>query len=199
MRTSVPGIGPRLAQRLHDELGISTLEELETAAHDGRLAGIGGFGEKRVAGIRDALATRLRQRIATARATPRGDHGADLGQPPVAELLDVDREYLEQAEAGTLHLIAPRRFNPKRKAWLPVLHVQREGRHYTALFSNTARAHQQGRTHDWVILYIDGTDGESQYTVVTQLSGPLGGRRVVRGRESECAEYYRTHGGLAEV
>lgn len=197
--TSVPGIGPRLAQRLHDELGISTLEELETAAHDGRLAGIGGFGEKRVAGIRDALATRLRQRIATARATPRGDGGAYVGQPSVAELLDVDSEYLEQAEAGTLHLIAPRRFNPKRKAWLPVLHVQRGERHYTALFSNTARAHQQGRTHDWVILYIDGTDGESQFTVVTQLSGPLGGRRVVRGRESECAEYYRTHGGLAKA
>lgn len=188
--TSVPGIGPRLAQRLHDELGISTLEELETAAHDGRLARAGGFGEKRVAGIRDALATRLRQRIAPARATPRGEGGEVVAEPPVAELLDADREYREQAEAGTLHLIAPRRFNPKRRAWLPVLHTQRGERHYTALFSNTARAHQQGRTHDWVVLYFDGGGGERQHTVVTQLSGALGGRRVVRGREQECAAYY---------
>ncbi|MFP5354466.1 MAG: helix-hairpin-helix domain-containing protein [Gemmatimonadota bacterium] len=194
--TSVPGVGPKLAQRLHDELGIATLEALEAAAHDGRLAKTPGFGEKRVAGIRDALATRLGRRRTGAQTTARDDGGGEYGregEPTVAELLDVDREYREASEAGTLHLIAPRRFNPGRKAWLPVLHTAREGRHYTALFSNTARAHQQGRTHDWVVLYFDGADGERQHTVVTQPSGPLAGRRVVRGRERECAEYYREH------
>src|SRR5262249_53425526 len=45
---SVPGVGPRLAARLHRELGIDTLEELEAAAHDGRLAKLAGFGGKRV-------------------------------------------------------------------------------------------------------------------------------------------------------
>src|SRR5512135_2024803 len=34
---SVPGIGKGLAARLHRELGIDTLEQLESAAHDGRL------------------------------------------------------------------------------------------------------------------------------------------------------------------
>lgn len=34
---SVPGIGRTLAGRLHHELGIDTLEDLEAAAHDGRL------------------------------------------------------------------------------------------------------------------------------------------------------------------
>lgn len=45
---SVPGIGERTAQRIHDTLGIATLEELEIAAHDGRLARI-GVGAKRLA------------------------------------------------------------------------------------------------------------------------------------------------------
>lgn len=189
---SVPGIGPKLAQRLHDELGIATLEALEAAAHDGRLAKTPGFGDKRVAGIRDALATRLRRRRTLAPAHEEGE------EPSVAELLDVDREYRAASEAGILHLIAPRRFNPAKKAWLPVLHTQRAGRHYTALFSNTARAHQQGRTRDWVVLYFDGGDGERQHTVVTESTGPLAGRRVVRGRERECAEHYRAHGAERE-
>ena len=84
--------------------------------------------------------------------------------------------------------------NPERVAWLPVLHTDRGDRHYTALFSNTPRAHALGRTHDWVVLYADGTREERQYTVVTAFRGILKGRRVVRGREAECAEYYHARG-----
>ena len=47
---SVPGIGEALAKRLHEDLEIDTLEELEVAAHDGRLADIEGVGEKKLAG-----------------------------------------------------------------------------------------------------------------------------------------------------
>src|SRR5437588_1917727 len=32
---SIPGVGPRLARQVHDELGVTTLEGLEMAAHDG--------------------------------------------------------------------------------------------------------------------------------------------------------------------
>jgi putative hydrolase len=176
---SVPGIGSRLAERLHDELGIDTLEELETAAHDGRLEDIAGFGAKRLAGIRDSLAHRLARVRPWAPVDP-------SARPPVEELLDVDREYRERAEAGTLPLIAPRRFNPKGERWLPILHATRGGRHYTALFSNTARAHRLGRTRDWVVIYADSERGEAQATVVTATHGPLRGRRIVRGREAEC-------------
>ena len=183
--SSVPGIGRTLAERLHEQLEIETLEELEAAAHDGRLAGLPGFGEKRLAGVRDALATRLARR-----RTPRPPDAAADERPTVDELLDVDREYRAAARAGRLHRIAPRRFNPGRRAWLPVMHTWRDGRHYTALYSNTARAHQLGRTHDWVVLYFDGQDGERQHTVVTATSGPLKGQRIVRGRESECAAFY---------
>jgi hypothetical protein len=178
---SVPGIGHTLAERIHDHLGIESLEQLELTANDGRLAGIAGFGAKRVAGIRDALATRLRARR-------RHD---DEAPPSVDELLDVDNEYQERAARGDLPTIAPRRFNPAGERWLPILHTARGDRHYTALFSNTATAHRLRRTHDWVVIYFDGRDGDHQCTVVTELKGPLARRRVVRGRESECIAHYR--------
>lgn len=176
--TTVPGIGRRLAERLHGELGIHTLEDLEAAAHDGRLATIAGFGPKRLAGIRDSLAHRL------GRIRPQPAHRPP--QVPVSELLDVDREYREAAAAGTLQRIAPRRFNPTGEAWLPVLHTRRGSRRYTALYSNTAHAHQTGKTRDWVVLYVDGAAGERQYTVLTASRGPLRGSRIVAGREHEC-------------
>jgi hypothetical protein len=116
--------------------------------------------------------------------------GPEVDQPPVSELLDVDREYREKAAKGALRTIAPRRFNPEHKAWLPVLHTRRGKRHYTALFSNTARAHAMGRTRDWVVLYYDGGQGERQCTVITSQRGPLEGKRIVRGREAECFDYY---------
>lgn len=180
---SVPGIGRRLADRLHEDLGIETLAALEAAAHDGRLATIAGFGEKRLAGIRDSLAHRLGRLRAL--APPRA-------LPDVAELLDVDREYRREAEAGALPLIAPRRFNPAGEKWLPVLHTQRGARRYTALFSNTARAHQAGKTRDWVVIYDDDPAGEQQCTVITASRGPLRGQRVVAGREGECAARARS-------
>ncbi len=113
--------------------------------------------------------------------------------PAVAELLDVDREYRERATAGTLRRIAPRRFNPSGEAWLPVLHTRRGDADYTALYSNTARAHELGTTKDWVVIYRDDGDGGGQWTVVTATSGALAGARVVRGREAECAHYYAEH------
>ena len=94
--------------------------------------------------------------------------------------------------AGRMPLIAPRRFNPEGEAWLAILHTQRGDRSYTALFSNTARAHQLGRTRDWVVIYQElRHDAGRTNTVVTGWRGALQGRRVVRGREVECAAYYR--------
>jgi hypothetical protein len=179
---SVPGIGRVLAERLHDELGLESLADLEAAAHDGRLETIAGFGAKRLAGIRDSLA----QRLGRLRVPPRLE-----ARPRVAELLDVDREYREKVAAGQLQRIAPRRFNPTGESWLPILHTRRGNRRYTALFSNTARAHRLGKTGDWVVLYGDTGAGESRHTVITAAFGPLRGRRVVAGREAECLTVYK--------
>lgn len=179
---TVPGIGRRTAERLHRDLGLETLEDLEAAAADGRLSTVAGIGEKRLAGIRDSLAHRLGR----VRRPP-----APAQEPPaVDELLDVDREYREKAAASLLPRIAPRRFNPGGGAWLPVLHTLRGERHYTALFSNSARAHAQGATRDWVVLYYDSGEAEGRSTVITARRGPLRGRRILPGREAECAEHY---------
>lgn len=180
---SIPGIGPALARRLHEVGHYETLQELEAAAHDGRLVTVPGIGLRRAAVIRSAVADmfgRVRPRLPLRRDEP----GIDI-------LLDVDRDYREKTEADTLPKIAPKRFNPTREAWLPVLHARRDPWEFTALFSNTARAHELGRQKDWVVIYASrpGED-EIQRTVVTEHRGPLAGRRVVRGREAECRQYY---------
>lgn len=183
--TTIPGIGPELAERVHQALGIETLEEIELAAHDGRLATVHGFGARRIRGVRESLGGRLGR-------TGRALHVAPSASvPPVAELLDVDREYREAAAAGRLRCIAPRRFNPQHRSWLPILHTERGDRHYTATFSNTWRAHQRGRTDDWVVIYCDDDDGgRQQATVVTETRGAMAGRRIVRGRERDCVPHY---------
>ena len=179
---SVPGLGPQLAERIHRELGIDTLEELEIAAHDGRLAHVPGFGPRRIAALRGVLASMLSRRSSRAAPAPRR-------RPDVELLLDIDRTYREAAAAGTLHKIAPRRFNPKRQAWLPILHVDRDGWSFTAMYSNTELAHRLRRTSDWVVIYFHEDHGpEGQATVVTEQRGHLRGRRVVRGRERECVD-----------
>ncbi len=182
---SVPGIGKLLASRLHEDLDIDTLEELETAAHDGRLENFPGIGTKRLAGIRDSLAQRLR------RVYKEVDTPEPLSEPAVSELLDVDREYRQKAAAGTLKKIAPRRFNPMHEAWLPILHTLRQERHYTAMFSNTARAHELSKTRDWVIVFCDDSTKDYRYTVMTSQFGSLSGRRIVPGREAECEAHYK--------
>ena len=116
-----------------------------------------------------------------------------LAEPAVEVLLDVDREYREKARAGVLPRIAPRRFNPDREAWLPVLHSRYGPWHFTALFSNTELAHQLHRTYDWVVIFFASEEGEEgQITVVTERRGKLTGQRVVRGREPECARFYES-------
>ncbi len=185
---TVPGIGPGLAERIHDELHVDTLEALEVAAHDGRLEAVAGVGPRRAAAIRAALENMLRRRRVRAPIAPPPAHG-----PEIALLLEVDREYRDKAEVGKLPTIAPRRLNPEGKAWLPVLHAHRGNWHFTALYSNTAQAHRLGKVRDWVVIYFyDHDHAEGQHTVVTETRGPLAGHRVVRGREPECKAYYAT-------
>lgn len=181
---TLPGVGEELARRIHDALGVDTLEELEVAAHDGRLAEVPGIGGRRVQAIRDSLAavlggaSRRHARQMRAREKPPDRPSADA-------ILAVDAEYRERALKGQLRRIAPRRFNPSGEAWLPILHVTREGWFFTALHSNTARAHQFGTTRDWVIVFFERDGQEGQCTVVTERTGPRAGQRVVRGREQE--------------
>jgi DNA polymerase (family 10) len=175
-----------LAGRIYDQLAIQSLHDLLTAAYDGRLSQVPGFGPRRVRAIRETLTGRLHRSHVTLRPTKR----QATNQPSVAELLDVDREYHEQIKAGQLRYLTPRRFNPTSAAWLPVLYTERDHIRYTALYSNTARAHELEMTHDWVVIYRDDPNGAGPWTVITAFYGKLRGRRVVRGREKECEAFY---------
>ncbi len=193
---TVPGIGEELAERIHRELDIDTLEALEVAAHDGSLDAVAGFGPRRLESVRDILATML-TRSSRGRARRFAElqaAGAEVtlpmtaeAKPDVALLLAIDRDYREKAEAGELPRIAPRRNNPDGAAWLPIFHSYQGDWHFTALYSNTDRAHELGRVRDWVVIYFERDGDEGQCTVVTEYRGPLAGKRVVRGREDEVA------------
>jgi hypothetical protein len=98
----------------------------------------------------------------------------------VEVLLAADQEYRRKAQASELRRIAA-----KHRAWLPIMHAERQGWDLTVLYSNTARA------HDWVVIFYDRDGSEDQANVVTETSGPLEGERVVRGREAECWRYYQ--------
>ncbi|HXV37411.1 MAG TPA: helix-hairpin-helix domain-containing protein, partial [Myxococcota bacterium] len=204
---TLPGIGPELAARIHEELAIDSLEELELAAHDGRLEGVRGFGPRRVRAVRESLAatlgrsTRHRARRLARRVTAAADTRATeaAARPSVVSLLAVDADYRARAEAGELRRIAPRRFNPEGEAWLPILHAEKEGWHVTALFSNTARAHELKKTRDWVVIFYERNGDEGQCTVVSAPRGALAGKRVIRGREPECEALYAPRAGRTRL
>ncbi len=194
--TSVPGIGRDLAQRIHQSLGVDSLEALEVAANDGRLARVRGFGPRRVLGVRTALASLLKEDARRRASDTTRTARPATGRPPtVATLLDVDADYRTRAEKGRLRKIAPRRFNPNREAWLPIYHTEGGAFSFTVMYSNTARAHALGTTHDWVVIFYEKDGEEGRVTVVTEHLGRLRGRRVVRGREEECARHYAVEQG----
>jgi len=143
-----------------------------------------GIGAKRIRAIRDSLAVRLR-----GGASRRRSSKAVVADPPVAVLLELDCEYRRRAALGRLPRVAPKRFNPTHAAWLPVMQRQRGDQRYRVLYSNTSRAHEAESAPDWVVIYRDD-GGAGQWTIVTARYGRLRGRRIVRGREAECQEYY---------
>lgn len=200
---SIPGIGPDLAARIHETLDIDTLGELLAAAIDGRLSDVSGFGPRRVQAVRDSLDARRAAQPESQPHQPGSPSeqqqtqfqslhvGHPDDEPSVDELLDIDAEYRHEADLGRLKTIAPQRFNPTGEAWLPILHTTRGDRHYHAMFSNTARAHELGTTPDWVVISRDDDGHHGQWTVITSQFGRLKGKRIVRGREDECTALYQ--------
>src|SRR6185437_10572621 len=51
----IPGVGPKKIKILYDELKIQSVEELEKACQDGRVAGLKGFGEKTAVNICEGI------------------------------------------------------------------------------------------------------------------------------------------------
>ncbi|MGH2447979.1 MAG: DNA polymerase/3'-5' exonuclease PolX [Chloroflexota bacterium] len=59
----VPGVGPTLARRAFRELHVTNLDDLRTAAEDGRLAGLSGMGQKTAENVLRGLG-RVNKRVA---------------------------------------------------------------------------------------------------------------------------------------
>lgn len=188
---SVPNIGNVFAKRIHEELHIETLAELQTAAWDGRLEKLSGMGEKRLRAVRESLAGRGRFQYPLVSTS---DDNDVTNLIPVAEILDVDDQYRFEVKHGTLPKVAPKKNNPTQEAWLPILHTDRGDRHYSAMFSNTAHAHELGMHTDWVVIYLEDhrhVGKHGRWTVITSQFGNLKRKRIVRGREKDCSSYYK--------
>jgi putative hydrolase len=191
---TLPGVGPELAVRIHGELHIDTLEALELAAHDGRLASVPGLGHRRVAGIRAALTERLgRQRIRVL---------LQAKAPPVALVLTSTGSTGKRRRRAACASLHPKGSTRQARHGCPSF-IRHGGIGALRRCSLTpARAHELRKTRDWVVIYAyRDTEPESQSTIVTEMRGSLSGRRVVRGREEECGLYYRAMeaGSLASI
>ena len=161
------------------------------------LSGFKGVGEKLAGLIQEfvekgevELLRDLEKEVPGVEAKKSEHSSAKTIELPVATILEIDEEYRKQAAAGKLKMIAPRLLNPEKKAWLPLMAREYKGCKFTVMFSNTTTAHKLGKTDDWVVVYYETGKGENQCTVVSESRGPLKGKRVIRGREEECAEHY---------
>ena len=52
----IPGLGPKKIKAMHDQLGIETIEQLEQACKEGKVAKLKGFGEKTQQKILEGIA-----------------------------------------------------------------------------------------------------------------------------------------------
>jgi DNA polymerase (family 10) len=75
--TRIPGLGPKRAKLLHDELGVGSIEELRTATEQGRLKDVKGFGSKAEENLLAAFAAgadgRPKDRMLLSKALPVGE------------------------------------------------------------------------------------------------------------------------------
>jgi DNA polymerase (family 10) len=75
--TRIPGLGPKRAKLLHDELGVSSIEDLRRAAESGQLKDVRGFGTKAEENVLAALAAgadgRPKSRTILSNALPVGE------------------------------------------------------------------------------------------------------------------------------
>ncbi|HEX7181562.1 MAG TPA: DNA polymerase/3'-5' exonuclease PolX [Thermoanaerobaculia bacterium] len=106
----VPGLGPKKARKLWDDLRIGSVEELEEAAKAGRIAAVPGFGaktqEKILAGIQEQRQHSSRMLLAEAGryVEPLADY---LRSIPEVERLEVAGSYRRRRETvGDIDLLA---------------------------------------------------------------------------------------------
>ena len=85
--TRLPGLGPKRARKLFDELGIDSLDALRAAAEGQRLRGVKGFGPKFEASVLSSLDAGIGERPGAARAAaPRAGRSASRSSTRCARI-----------------------------------------------------------------------------------------------------------------
>jgi DNA polymerase (family 10) len=119
----LPGLGAKTARRLWQELDITTLEQLEAAARDGRLQGNAGFGERK----EQQLLAQLEAGAAPRKRVFRLDQALELARTvleplrahPACERADEAGSLRRRAETvGDVDVIAAATDGPALTAWL---------------------------------------------------------------------------------
>jgi DNA polymerase (family 10) len=92
----VPGLGPKKIKALHDKLGIKTIEQLEQACKEGKVAELPGFGEKTQSNICEGINRRrtYAERHLLSDAT--------LAAEPILEALRSHPDVIRCSTAGSL-------------------------------------------------------------------------------------------------
>ena len=106
----LPGVGPKKARRFYDEMNICSVDELEAAAREGRIATIPGFGaktqEKILAGIQEFRQHSSRSLLSDAERSVE-PLIAWLREIPEVERLEVAGSYRRRRETvGDIDLLA---------------------------------------------------------------------------------------------
>ena len=104
--TRIPGLGPKRVRLLHDQIGVSSLDDLRRAAEDGSLKDVPGFGKKAEENVQAALAAgadgRAKQRTLLSQALTVGEElVAALRDHPAAlrvELAGSARRYADSVK-----------------------------------------------------------------------------------------------------
>ena len=109
----LPGVGPKKAQKLWEELGVESVDQLETAAREGRVADLAGFGErsqeKILASIADYREHQERVRLVDAdrHVGPLVEY---LSEIPEVERIEVAGSYRRRVETvGDIDLLVQAR------------------------------------------------------------------------------------------
>ena len=93
---SVPGLGPKKVKALHDKLGVESLEQLEKACKEGKVADLDGFGEKTQAKIIEGI--EFRRQYASRHHLSEAMSAAE----PILDSLREQPDVIRCATAGSL-------------------------------------------------------------------------------------------------
>lgn len=95
----IPGVGPKTALRLHEELGLTSAAEMVEAARAGKIRSLYGFGEKREQQLRDGALEVLAGRPKVYAPVPPATED-ELPEPTPIAIRHPDREQLTLPEAA---------------------------------------------------------------------------------------------------